>query len=345
MLSDGPWHHIQVDTSVHLPPSPDGYTALLVIIDVFTGFVLLRPLKTNSAEIVARKLWKIFCVFGLPKILQSDNGPEFVNEVLRALVQINGIDHRLISPYNPRADGKVERSIQTVMMVIKKLLHGTNRHWPLFVPFAQLSFNTKVSSLTESTPFALMFNRELNEMKDYSGTEPNPISLDDWKSHQQRVLSLIYPAISDKVRASKDKMVQSLNKHRRVLLQNSIPAGSTVMLIDPIRANKFEPKYVGPYTVVRRSRNGNYVLRDATGDLLDRHVPPDQLKVVAKKPRSSDRRNNVYEVERILKHQGNPGSYEYLTKWKGYEEPSWEPQNNFLDDHIIQEYWKSVKEN
>ena len=74
IISDGPWVHIQIDTSVHLPASLDGYTALLVIIDVFTGFVLLRPLETNSAEMVARKLWKIFCTFGLPKIIQSDNG-------------------------------------------------------------------------------------------------------------------------------------------------------------------------------------------------------------------------------------------------------------------------------
>jgi hypothetical protein len=340
ITADGPWTHIQIDTSVHLPKSPDGYTALLVVIDVFTGFVLLRPIKTTSADLVAKELWDIFSTFGLPKIMQSDNGPEFVNDIIRALVKLTGIDHRLISPYNPRSDGKVERCIGTVMSIIKKLLHGTTTYWPLFVPFAQLSFNHKIATLTGSSPFSLMFGRELNEMKDYTADTIQLISLDDWKTHQEKLLSVIFPAISDKVRISKSKMVQQLNKYRKVLVHNAIPSGAVVMMKDPVRENKFQPKYLGPYTVMRRTRNGNYVLRDATGSDLDRHVPPDQLKLVSRKARDSDLKDNVYEVERIEQHRGTPGAYEYYTKWKNYHERSWEPQSSFLDDTIIKDYWK-----
>ena len=108
-----------------------------------------------------------------------------------------------------------------------------------------------------------------------------------------------------------------------------------------LRANKFEPKYVGPYHVVRRIRNGAYLLRDpSTGDLLDRHVPPDQLKLVSKKPRASDLRDNQFEVDSILKHRGEPGKYEYYVKWKHYNDRTWEPQASFLDDTVIKNYWK-----
>ncbi|MGI0059984.1 MAG: DDE-type integrase/transposase/recombinase, partial [Nitrosotalea sp.] len=241
--ASGPGDHYQIDTSVHLPPSPDGYVALLVLIDVFTGFVVLKPLKDTTAETVARKLWKIFALIGYPKILQSDNGSEFINDIIQTLVRITGIEQRFITPYNPRADGKVERSIQTVMLIIKKLLHGTSNHWPLFVSFAQLAFNNKISSLTNSTPFSLMFGRTINDMKDYSSTPPVLISLDDWKEHQHKILSLIYPAINDRIVSGKNKLMASLNKQRRLLLPTSFPAGSTVMITDPQRENKFEPKY------------------------------------------------------------------------------------------------------
>ena len=341
----GPWNHVQLDTSVHLPGSPDGYTALLVIIDVFTGFVILRPIKTTSAEIVARKLWKLFCTFGLPKIIQSDNGPEFVNEVLRALVKLTGVDHRFISPYNPRADGKVERSIGTVMGIIKKELHGSDTHWPLLVPFAQLSFNNKIASLTNSSPFSLMFGRGLNEIKDYTTEPPCTVNIDDWKEHQLKVMSLIFTGVSDRIRIHKQKMIKALDKHRRVLLQDAIPNGAIVMLVDQLRGNKFEPKYIGPYTVVRRARNGAYVLKDSTGDLLDRHVPPDQLKLVSKKPRPSDLAQDVWEVQEILKHRGSPGKYEYYVKWKDYNARTWEPASSFLDDKIIKNYWKHLGRN
>lgn len=339
--ANGPFDHVQVDTSVHMPASPDGFTALLVVIDVFTGFVLLRPLRNTTAESVALQLWDIFSTFGLPQILQSDNGPEFTNDTLRALVKLTGIDHRLISPYNPRADGKVERSIGTCTSIIKKLLHGTTQHWPLFVPFAQLSFNHKISSLTGSSPFSLMFGRQLNELRDYTGEEPKAIPLDSWKQHQEKILSLIFPAVSERVRLSKSKMVQQLNKTRRTLLHSAFPNGAIVMLKDQLRANKWEPKYVGPYTVVRRTRNGNYVLRDATGDILDRHTPPDQLKLVSRKARPEDVENAVYEVERILGHRGSAPAWEFLTKWKGFRETTWEPASSFHDTALITDYWKN----
>jgi hypothetical protein len=340
----GPGDHFQIDLSTHLPPSSDGYTTLLAVIDVFTGFVILRPLRDSSAETVARKLWKIFCLIGWPRVLQSDNGREFVNDILRALVKLTGIDHRLISPYNPRADGKVERVIGSTMMIIKKLLHGAKQNWSVYVPFAQVTFNDKITALTGSSPFSLMFGRSLNQLRDYTSDPETPshISLDDWKTHQDKILSLIYPAIDDRIKSSKDKLAQSLTRHRRMLTSTSLPNGSTVMIKDQQRANKFEAKYIGPFIIVRRARNGAYVLKDTTGDLLDRHVPADQIKLVSKQSRIKDK--DTFTVNKIIRHRGAPGSYEYLVDWKGYNEEhhSWEPESQFNDDQCITDYWKSL---
>ena len=97
-----------------------------------------------------------------------------------------------------------------------------------------------------------------------------------------KILSIIYPAISDRIKGAKDKLAQTLTKHRRMLLPSSIPTGATVMIKDPVRENKFEPKYIGPYIIARRAYNGACVLRDVDGDILDRHVPIDQIKIVSK---------------------------------------------------------------
>ena len=340
----GPGDHFQIDLSTHLPPSSDGYNTLLAVIDVYTGFVILRPMRNSKAETVARKLWKIFCLIGWPRILQSDNGSEFVNEVLRALVKLAGIDHRLISPYNPRADGKVERVIGSTMMIIKKLLHGAKQNWSIYVPFAQVTFNDKVASLTGSTHFSLMFGRSLNELKDYTqGHEPTPIPLSDWEEHQNKIISLIYPAISERIKGAKEKLAQTLTKHRRMLLPASVPTGATVMIKDVTRENKFEPKYVGPYVIVRRARNGAYVLRDVDGDILDRHIPIDQIKIISKTSRTIDK--DTYTVSKVLKHRGAPGSYEYLVQWKNYssDENTWEHESQFNDTKCIEKYWASFK--
>ena len=181
-----------------------------------------------------RELWKVFCTFGLPKIIQSDNGPEFVNDILRALVRITGIDHRFISPYNPRADGKVERCNRYRHEYHQEELHGREEDWPLFVPFAQLSFNNKVSQLTGSSPFSLMFGRALNEPKDYTDVPAGPIQYrltSTTGKHIRRrycqssiLLSLLVSLIS------KQSMIARLDKHRRLLMQGALPNGAIVML-------------------------------------------------------------------------------------------------------------------
>jgi hypothetical protein len=63
---------------------PDnGYKFILVYQDHLTKFVFLRPLRSKTAEEVSYNLIDIFSIIGAPMILQSDNGREFVNKVIR----------------------------------------------------------------------------------------------------------------------------------------------------------------------------------------------------------------------------------------------------------------------
>src|SRR6185369_17159066 len=138
--------------------------------------------------------------------------------------------------------------------------------------------------------------------------------------HQLKIVSVIYPAIGDRILAKKNQMINEIDKLRRVTLPSPLSTGSVVMLRDPDKKDKFEPKYIGPYIIARRTHRGNYVLRDMTGDILDRAVPMDQLKLLANKARKKDKDSSaaVYTVDRIINHRGDPGHYEYLTVWKGY---------------------------
>lgn len=161
-------------------------------------------------------------------------------------------------------------------------------------------------------------------------------------------------------------MVVKLNKTRKALVPKTLVVGTEVYLLDPIKTNKWQPKYLGPYTIVRRAHNGGYVLKDSTGDLLDRHVPIDQLKVLSSKeskplinvpaaaslPVAEEQELKAeeapvsYAVEQIISHTGdNPTNYKFLVKWVGYphSENTWEPMANFEDREIITKYFKRLK--
>lgn len=191
-----------------------------------------------------------------------------------------------------------------------------------------------------------MFGRDCNELQDYVNVDVVNMKGDetDWTEHQRKLISIIYPSISTRILDKKKKMVEHMNMKRRSVVLKGLPAGTAVMLNDPRRQNKFEPKYIGPYNIVRRTRNGTYVLRDAAGDLLDRHVQLDQLKVLSKKE-AKVKVDDVYEVEKIIEHKGEPGNYSYLVKWKGYENDgnTWEHQASFFDDGVIKKYWATAQ--
>ena len=59
--------------------------------------------------------------------------------------------------------------------------------------------------------------------------------------------------------------------------------------------SKLAPRYLGPYKVVRKTKGGSYVLSDATGNLLKRNFPPDQLK-----PAFNQKLTTEFYVEKLM---------------------------------------------
>lgn len=111
ILSDGFNLRGQVDL-VDLQSCADGeFRWLMNYQDHSTKFLYLRPLKSKHASNVAEELLKIFFTVGAPKILQSDNGREFVAQVIRDIVAL--WPHCKIvhgRPRHPQTQGSVERA-------------------------------------------------------------------------------------------------------------------------------------------------------------------------------------------------------------------------------------------
>ena len=345
-----PGDHLMIDV-MHMIESTDKMNYILTVIDVFTGFVLLFAIPDKSAETIAAKLWEVICILGPPKYLQSDVGSEFTNAIVEALLRHEGISHIVISAYHPESDGKVERCNGTVRMTINKLVKGLHVHWPLYLSFVQLSINSKINELTLSTPFSLMFTRRMNEFKDYTQVEvaDQRVSLDNWKKHQEEVLALIYPQIELRARGVQQQYRDRLMKIRKNILTRDLPPGTQVMILDEKYLKgtpkpNTEPKYVGKYVIVRREVNGPYVVKDMTGAVLARKIPIDQIKILFRPgllPAMQDD-SDVYVVDQILNHRKVGGETEYEIKWKGYgyNETTWEPEDNIHDKNLIDVYWR-----
>jgi len=341
-----PWDHIAIDLVTPLPVSDDGMDTLLVVVDIMTRFVILRCLTSKEMSQIARHMWEVFSIFGVPKIIQSDNGSEFVNELIEELVNLNGIDHRTISAYNPRANGAVERMNATVENVLRKMVDGAMHVWPDYIPFVQLSCNAKTSSLTGATPFALMFGRGLNSFEEYGrSTKKTGDSLVLWKKRQETLAKEVYPSVHERIDNSKKKMADSYAKNKHMVSEERFLPGTQVMMHDATKKSKWDPVYEGPFSIVRKNKGGAYVLRDRLGETLKRTVPPDQLKLIMRKNGDPAIEADSFKVDKITKHRtAKGGKFEYYVVWKDKSiEPGWEPVENFDDISCIKQYWNSIR--
>lgn len=61
---------------------------LNIVVGTAYKVVQLAPLNSKTAEVVSKVFLDIFCIFGAPSILQSDNGREFVTKVVEILMSM-----------------------------------------------------------------------------------------------------------------------------------------------------------------------------------------------------------------------------------------------------------------
>lgn len=333
-----PWDDISIDIQTSKTTSREGFTSLMVVVDTFTGFNLLRPLKTREAREIGEELWWIFGTFGPPSSLRSDSEAAFLSDIVQYIVNKYGIVHEQIANYNPRIQGKVERAGGVASTALKKLIDDTSLDWPNLVAPVQLGINANIRHLTNASPFALMFNRQVNGWEVYNDLRlegASPADVDAWLHKQQELWQHVFPLVATRSLSLQAQQAADFNK-RHFLRPSVLPTGSRVMIEDVLREDKNAPPYIGPYTVVGH-HNHLYILRDDAGGIFHRGVPIDHIKPVPLATKQDD----VWYVERILQHRSLPGGkFEYKVKWAGHgtEDATWEPDDHILDKNLIRNY-------
>jgi len=95
--------------------------------DYFSRWPEAILLKAANAETVATFIYEeIICRFGAPRVLQSDRGTHFVNEVIQRLTKRFKIKHSLSSPYYLQSNGLLERFNKILYEGIAKLAEEVN---------------------------------------------------------------------------------------------------------------------------------------------------------------------------------------------------------------------------
>jgi hypothetical protein len=167
-----------------------------------------------------------------------------------------------------------------------------------------------------------------------------PMSNDELIKRIEYMSDIVFPAIKERTEIYNKMMKNQFDKKHRLI---DFPIGSFVVVKKKGIQKSLSAVYEGPYEVLRKTKHGNYTLRDEMGLVMSRDFTPSELKLVSQDQIVS--KEEIYEFDAIVDHQGETGNRLYKIRWKNYspEHDSWIPLKNFTDPQAIVTYWKRVK--
>nr|XP_041632289.1 uncharacterized protein LOC121502652 [Drosophila kikkawai] len=137
-----PFQKIYIDFLGKYPRSRKGHAYIFIVVDHFSKFVFLKAMKEATTVEVVKFLTKtIFHTFGVPEIIHSDNGKQFVAKRFREM------------------SNAAERVNQSVLNAIRAYLEEDHRD--LYLPEIEAALRSSVHQATGVTPYFALFGQNM----------------------------------------------------------------------------------------------------------------------------------------------------------------------------------------
>jgi len=129
---------------------------ILSVIDSAMHYLWLLRIQHKTAECVAATLFdEVISRVSVPSTILTDQGTEFMAEVVECLLRRLGISHLRTSAYHPQTDDKCERVHFSVHNIITKLIDDKHDRWPDLLGTVALAYNATVHTSTGYSPHEL----------------------------------------------------------------------------------------------------------------------------------------------------------------------------------------------
>ena len=128
-MVEEPFIRVLVDCVGPLPKTRSGNNYLLTIMCVATRFPEAIPLRNIKARNIIKALIKFFTLVGLPKHIQSDQGPNFMSTIFQQVMHQLNITQHKSSAYHPESQGAIERFHQTLKTMMRSYCFDNQKDW------------------------------------------------------------------------------------------------------------------------------------------------------------------------------------------------------------------------
>ena len=224
-----------------------------------TKFSMAVPIPNHEANTVAYHfVTSCVCLHGIPSVLVSDQGTEFLSRILAETCKLLKIKKCNTSPYHPQANGALERSHRTLGEYLRHFVDKDQMNWDTFIPYAMFVFNSAEHRSTGKQPYELMYGRAIN-MPNSLMKPPEPrYNYEDYHTELKQKLQLAHQIARDRLVEQKQKTKEYYDQNQN---QITVHVGDRVLLKNNARKGKLSPKWLGPYEVIELRANENVTLQ------------------------------------------------------------------------------------
>ena len=109
-----PWYKVGMDLATYKNKD------YLVIVDYFSNYPEVCPLSNTRSSTIISHVKSIFSRHGIPKIVISDNRPQFSSLEFKEFATKLEFTHTTSSPEHPRSNGMAESAVKIVKKIFKR---------------------------------------------------------------------------------------------------------------------------------------------------------------------------------------------------------------------------------
>ena len=320
------------------------YDCFVACVDRLSGWIIAFPAtrKGLRADVVAKQMFhRAWSLFGVPRIITSDQGPQFAAAWWQTLCGCLGIRQAFAQAYHSQANGRAEvagRELQRKLRFLRET--SPTLPWVEALPVAVQHINDSPGE-SGLSPYEILTGR----VRNLPGV-PIPVPREaqdalDFLEHQKDVELKVAEIMNSK----HEKVAAKLEEKRNEPMEFSV--GDIVWYKRPpsMTADKALPRWVGPCPIMARSGMRSYQIEVKPGiwqlahrSQLKPFVSNDPqgesfpLHYFRLTPEEQAPGEGEWNVEKIIKHKETAKGPMFLTKWEGFpiSEATWEPINHFF---------------
>lgn len=280
-----PFSKIIIDCVGPLPKTKRGNNYLLTLMCATTRYPDAIPIKKINAKTIVDKIINFFTLYGIPKIVQSDQGSNFTSDLFKNSMKQLGIKQYLATAYHPESQGVLERFHQTFKSMLRKYCLETGKEWDDGINLLLFAIRESKQESLGFSPHQLVFPHEVRG--------PLRVLKDSWLDNSEQVtLGKYVQNFRNKLKEIRQFAKENLCEAQNAMKTNfdrksenrHFGEGDKVLLLLPTYKTPLQAKYEGPYEVARKCGSDRYIIKTPGRRKTERRVHANNMKLFQQRP-------------------------------------------------------------